>query len=335
MILLTNRMKLASKIRVGLVVSVYAGAVACCSASKPPRRAGRGAAHGCSPKDARHCLSAKQLREHRRKCGVRVAQSCGVLARHYGGSGAQRTLIRAVALFRLACALGSDQACFVCRTQLSSSVSSAEVTFARQTLIGDVLGGAARRAEVLELVLNCIGGYPASCAKAARLFGSGTGVRASKPLARQLMRLACVQEHRGACKKLTEEHGDALGKKVERRRLARTCQKGGHRDCYQLAGRLTSGAKGRPKPLKRASALLRKACDGDVSAACYDLATVYGYGNKAHEVDTKKYVKYLIRACKLRSSDACRELHTPNAQLQKACREQGVAAACALLKTRR
>jgi TPR repeat protein len=280
-------------------------------------------------------LSAKQLREHRRKCGVRVARSCGVLARHYGGSGTQRTLIRAVALYRLACALGSDQACFESRAHQSSSASSAEVAFAHRTLVGDALRGGARLAEIRKLVLHCVGGDGASCAKAARLFRSGTGVRASEPRARQLSRLACVQDHRGACKELTEEHSDALGEKVGRQRLARACKKGGLRDCYRLAGRLASGADGLPKRPKRAHALLVKACEGGIDGACYDLAIAYGYGNKAVKVDTKKYVKFLIRACKLRSTDACRELHTPNAQLRKACREQGIAAACVLLKTRR
>jgi hypothetical protein len=208
-------MRPGSNIAICWTASLFACACAFACTSATDRRRGRGTtARGAlpsSPVAGKHRLDEARLRAHRRQCRARVARSCRALARHHGGPGAQRNLVRAAALYRLACALGSDRACFEIRAHQSNRTSSAAETFTLRIFYADALRGAARKSEIQRQVLRCFRGDGGRCAKAARLFEDGTGVRESESRARQLLRLACVQDPGAACDKLTQDHSDALG----------------------------------------------------------------------------------------------------------------------------
>lgn len=319
-----------------LVCSTSALLLLGCGSKPPPRRPVARSVDGpCTARDGRHCLDAAKRRAQRRRCASGVAASCEALARHFDGRAGRKNEVRAVALLRLACGLGSDPACIVSVRRRTEGASTAEAVFARRVLMGTAQLGAGARAAVGKLVLLCIGGDGQGCAVASAAFGAGKGVLKSAKRAHRFARLACAHGHVASCKTLASEHDDPFAEKLGRMGFAAACAKGAFRVCHHLGKRLAEGTGGLPKRLKRAHALQLKACKGGINDACYAVAIAFGYGNKAVEINTKQYLKYLILACKMHSSSACRELRTPNDQLRKACREQGLVASCALLKTRR
>ncbi|MFH2008568.1 MAG: tetratricopeptide repeat protein [bacterium] len=329
----------ASAVALGLLASCLTWAPACSQTSQRSRRGkttARKAPRACSRSPAQCPLSESKLRAHDSQCLARAAPSCRELARHFRLPGAQRNPGRAALLLRLSCAFGDRRSCFELRTAGSGDPSSADGAFALKALCGAALWAApGGPKELRSLVLDCVGGHGVKCTRAARQLSEGKGVAASQAAARRLLRIACAQGHQPACRALSQGHNDPLGAQFERQKLERECRAHGRQSCFELANHYSTGAGGLPRRPQKAHALHRKACGDGLGAACYKLAVAYGFGDKHVRVDLKKYITLLIKACRAGSADACRELYTPTPELRKACREQGIAPSCALLKTRR